>query len=66
MAYVGALPNSNTFIRPVYPGDFTVTVPIDLRDSAVVLTTPDIAQLKDLHDEMVCLYNECQSVEQTT
>ena len=38
------LPKSNTFIRPVHPGDFMVTVPRDLRDSAVVLTTPDITQ----------------------
>ena len=65
VAALNAISNSLPFVRPVHPGDFTVTVPIMLRgDLLVVLTVQDIAQQKLCQDENFWQYNECQSVEQ--
>ena len=63
MAY-NAIPNATTFTRPAQPGVFTVTVPIVLRSSMSTITSVDIAQQKAQHDELICVYNECQDVEQ--
>ena len=48
-----ALPNSNAFVRPVHPGNFTVTIPRDLRGTGVVLNSQNIVQQKACHDELV-------------
>ena len=61
-----ALPNSNLFVRPVHPGDFTVAIPRELRGTGDTLTGQDIAQQKARHDELIRQYDECQSIEQIT
>ena len=63
MAY-NAIPNATNFTRPAQPGAFTVTVPIVLCISISTITSVDIAQQKAQHDELICVYNKYQSVEQ--
>ena len=56
-AVYNIIPNATNFVRPTRPGSFT---PTNKR-----LTQAEVSAEKAAHDELVRIYNECNTVEDT-